>query len=209
MTKKSLQAVFSTAYLPPIGYFAPIINSQKTLIEDDENYVKQTYRNRCLIYTANGLFPLSIPVVKVNGNHTKIKDIEISYFENWQQHHWRSIVSAYNQSPFFLYYRDELEVFFTKQFKYLLDFNTELMKVILEALDLNTEIVFTEKFIGNDNHSYLDLRNKFNPKKRDTENGFPEYTQVFNEKHGFIPNLSIIDLLFNEGPNALDYLEGL
>ncbi len=203
------QTVFSTAYLPPIEYLASIINNPKILIEQEEHYVKQTYRNRCVIYTANGLFPLSIPVDRVNGNHTKIKDVEISCFENWQQHHWRSIVSAYNQSPFFLYYRDDLEVFFTKQYKYLLDFNTQLTKVILDALDLKPEIVFTEKYIENNDSLYLDMRNQFSPKKMNTDISFPKYIQVFGENQGFISNLSIIDLLFNEGPNALSYIEGL
>lgn len=201
------QAVFSTAYLAPIEYFAALINYPKICIEREEHYVKQTYRNRCLIYTANGLFPLSIPVKKVNGNHTKIKDVEISYFENWQRHHWRSIVSAYNQSPFFLYYKDDLEGFFTKQFKYLLDFNTELTRVLLNALDLGKEFVFSEKYIENNDPAYIDLRNGFHPKKRNADVDFPKYIQVFGESHGFIPNLSIIDLLFNEGPNALGYLE--
>jgi hypothetical protein len=203
------QAVFSTAYLAPIEYFAAAIKFPQIFIEQEEHYVKQTYRNRCLIYTANGLFPLSIPVKKVNGNHTKIRDVEISYFENWQRHHWRSIVSAYNQSPFFLYYRDDLEGFFTRQFKYLLDFNTRLTEVILDALDLKREIVFPEKFIENNDPDYIDLRNQFNPKKKNADVFFPEYIQVFSETHGFIPNLSIIDLLFNEGPNALEYLGGM
>ena len=206
---KPSQAVFSTAYLPPIEYLASIINYPQVLIEQEEHYVKQTYRNRCVIYTANGLFPLSIPVDRVNGNHTKIKDVEISCFENWQRHHWRSIVSAYNQSPFFLYYRDDLEVFFTKQYKYLLEFNTELTGVILDALDAKREIVFPEKYIEINDPDYLDLRKQFNPKKRNANVQFPEYIQVFGESHGFIPNLSILDLLFNEGPNSLSYLEGL
>ncbi|NOX48039.1 MAG: WbqC family protein [Chlorobi bacterium] len=202
----SSKAVFSTAYLAPIEYFATLIKYQEIFVEQGEHYVKQTYRNRCLIYTANGLFPLSIPVKKVNGNHTKVKDVEISYFENWQRHHWRSIVSAYNQSPFFLYYRDDLEGFYSRQFKYLLDFNTQLIKVLLDALGLEKELAIPEKYIENNDPDYLDLRNQFDPKKKNANVRFPKYIQVFAEKHGFIPNLSIIDLLFNEGPNALGYL---
>jgi len=186
-----------------------MLESKKIFIENDEHYTKQTYRNRCLIYTANGSFPLSIPVVRVNGNHTKIRDIEISYFENWQQHHWRSIVSAYNQSPFFLYYMDDLEVFYKRKFKFLLDFNMQLTEHVLDCLDLNQKITLTEKYIENNDLLYLDMRNQFSPKKKNTDILFPEYVQVFGEKHGFIPNLSIIDLLFNEGPNALGYLEAL
>lgn len=207
--KNPLQTIFSTAYLGPIDYYASMVFLPQILFEREEHYIKQTYRNRCQIYTAKGLFSLSIPVNKVNGNRTKIKDIEISYMENWQKIHWRAIVSAYNQSPFFLYYRDNLEIFFNKKYKYLIDFNTQLTQVIFEAIGINPEIIFADKYIESGDPMYFDFRTKFSPKKENAEHLFAEYIQVFNENCGFIPNLSIVDLLFNEGPNALTYLEGL
>ncbi|MCD4790358.1 MAG: WbqC family protein [Bacteroidales bacterium] len=199
--------LLSSTYLGPVEYFVWLIQHNKAYIDKEEHYIKQTYRNRCLIYGANGMQSLSLPVIKVNGNHTKVKDIKISNSVQWQKTHWRSIVSAYNHSPFFLYYRDELEPFYTKTFKYLLDYNQKLLEMLFYLLDINIKIIYTEKFIEKDNYRFIDLRNRFSPKKENPDIVFPAYTQVFEVNHGFIPNLSIIDLLFNEGPNTVEYLK--
>ncbi len=197
--------LFSTAYLGPIEYFTYIINCDSILIEKEEHYIKQTYRNRCVIYTANGVQSLTIPVIKVNGNRTKIKDIKISYAEKWQLIHWRAISSAYSNSPYFLYYRDELEQFYFEKHKYLLDYNNRLFETILKILEWDIEIKFTQLYYEKIEKGMVDLRNEINPKK-ELKIQFNPYTQVFAEKFGFVSNLSIIDLIFNLGPESNEYL---
>lgn len=200
--------LLSTSYLPPIEYFRYIHNSESIIIEQFETYKKQTYRNRCLIYTEKGVMPLSIPVKKPNGNHTKTNEIEITEAENWQKNHWRSIQSAYEVSPFFLYYKDELEVLFNKKYSKLLDFNNDLLFMLIEQIGIETPIFFTEEFVK-PNNEINDFRYKISPKHEPTIKHFPNYTQVFSQRHGFIENLSIIDLLFNLGPETLDYINSL
>jgi hypothetical protein len=198
----------TTTYLPPIAFFASVLKAKTIIVEQHENYIKQTYRNRCYILTANGILPLSIPVNKVDGNHTLIKDIRISYINNWQTNHWRAIESAYNKSPFFLYYRDDLEKFYTQSYELLIDYNTELLRFILKKLGISTVINFTDDFLPID-QSENDERYSIHPKLSKGNIIYPHYYQVFEEKHGFIPNVSIIDLLFNEGPESKYYLENL
>ncbi len=202
------EIILSLLYLPPIEYFAWILNADSYKVELHENYIKQTYRNRCHIYTANGLLALSIPVHKTTGNHTLISDIEISYMDNWQINHWRAIESAYNKSPFFLYYQDDLKKFYTKTWKYLYEFNTALTECLLKKLKLNSIVNFTESFVPIIDIE-KDLRYCIHPKEESKHIVFPKYYQVFESKHNFIPNLSIIDLLFNEGPESLQYLQSI
>jgi hypothetical protein len=202
------EILLSTAYLPPISYFAAIQYADEIIIEIYENYVKQSYRNRCNIMSCNGLLGLSIPVCKMNGNHTLIKDIRISYLSKWQINHWRAIESAYNKSPFFLYYRDDLQRFYTQSFEFLIDFNYELLCFILKKINLNIKISFTSDFIP-DAQAVNDFRYQFSPKKQIENISFSHYYQVFEAKNAFIPDLSIIDLLFNEGPQARAYLNKL
>jgi hypothetical protein len=201
------ELIVSTAYLPPIAFFVSIVETKRITVEQHENYLKQTYRNRCHILSANGILPLSIPVIKTDGNHTKLINIQISNINNWQLNHWRAIESAYNKSPFFLYYRDELETFYLRKFNNLLEFNSELLSFLLRKIGLKIEIIFSDDFLSIQNEEN-DLRFKFSPKKEEVIQ-FPHYYQVFEEKFGFIPNLSIIDLLFNEGPETLNYLESV
>ncbi|MCD6112420.1 MAG: WbqC family protein [Bacteroidales bacterium] len=198
-------AVFSTAYLAPIEYFINIIKYDKIYIEKNENFIKQTFRNRFSIYSSNGLLSLTVPVKKINGNHTLIKDIKISYDTPWQQIHWKSLISAYNASPYFQYYKYDFEPFYNNKFNFLFDFNLQLLKLVFKLLNVEKEILFFEKFEKNYPNTF-DLRHITNSKlKRDFQ--IQEYPQVFDDKYGFIPNLSIVDLLFNEGPNALNYLQ--
>jgi len=204
----SKRIILSTTYLGPIEYFAKVALNDDIILDPNENYIKQTYRNRCLIAMANGKFPLIIPVNKPNGNHTKVKDVKISYFEKWQQLHWRTLNTAYSHSPFFLFYQDVFEPFYQKQYKYLLDFNEALFYTVLDLLKLKSQVSFSEKYIETIDSHWIDYRNTFSPKKKSVVM-FPNYIQVFEEKHGFMPNLSIIDLLFNEGPAAIDYLKNL
>ena len=198
--------LFSTAYFPPIEYFYELKSYNVIYIDCFENYIKQTYRNRCEIFGANGKLSLSIPVIKTTGNHTLIKDLAIDDSQLWQNIHWRSIESAYNSSPFFLYYRDQIEVFFTKRYKFLFDMNIEITQCLLKLCKIHCEIKFTENYIK-PNNNVIDFRNKFTPKNSYPNYDFPEYTQVFSNKHGFIENLSILDLLFSEGNFVNEYLQ--
>ncbi len=201
--------ILSTAYSPPIEYFASFINSQTLLIECCENYQKQTYRNRCHILTANGLLPLIIPIVRSSSKY--IKDIRIDNSSQWQLKHWRAIFSAYKSSPFFDYYDIYLESLYSRCYNFLFDFNTELLKEIIDLLNLGTQIEYSSSYIDNVSPSYVDLRSEFNPKKPSVyyKKDMIKYHQVFDHKFGFVSGLSIIDLLFNEGPMAYNYLESI
>ena len=202
----SSKILLSTAYLAPIQYYTKFLVYDKVIIEAHENFIKQTYRNRCKIYGANGELTLTIPVKKIS-TKTKIKELLIDYDTNWRKLHWKSIESAYNSSPFFEYYADDFIPFFTKKYKFLFDLNTDLLNMILNILDINIIPGFTDQYF---NSEYLidDMREKIHPKKRFNDQKFKiiEYTQVFQLKSGFIPNLSIVDLLFNEGPNSSEIL---
>ena len=206
--KNSDTVVLSIAYMPPINYFVEMLRHGKCILEKNENYCKQTYRNRCEIYGANGKQILCIPVKKTHDKKTKISDVCIDNKVQWQKNHWRSIVSAYNSSPFFLYYSDIFEFFYNKQFENLFVYNLSILKAILEILELKIEITESEYFIKEYSENYVDLRYKFHPKIK-AENLKKEYNQVFIEKYGFINNLSIIDLIFNVGPDSSQFLYGL
>ncbi|MGA2822612.1 MAG: WbqC family protein [Bacteroidales bacterium] len=200
-----MPVLLSTAYFPPISYISECLHSEQVLIERFETYPKQTCRNRCHIYGPNGLQTLSIPVLKVNGNHTLTKDIRIVISTPWQRLHWRSIETAYNNSPFFLFYKNEFEEVFEKQFDFLLDLNTVLLEIIFDILSIEKKIGFTDQFQkipeGIDDH-----RESPKKKKAASNYAFPPYNQVFSPKHGFIADLSIIDLIFNLGPESCEFL---
>ncbi|OQX98921.1 MAG: hypothetical protein B6I24_04010 [Bacteroidetes bacterium 4572_128] len=194
-------------YLAPIQYYSKLLN-YKALIEVNENYTKQTYRNRCKIYSANGIQTLSIPVKNEKKQKTLVKDVKISYETNWQKQHYKSIKSAYGRSPFYEYFIDEIKIFYFKKYKFLLDFNTEFQNLIIENLEIENNFSFTKNYISKYQFDILDFRGKISPKKKLADNEFlmKNYIQVFENKFGFKSNLSIIDLLFNEGPNAISFL---
>ncbi|MDT8392221.1 MAG: WbqC family protein [Bacteroidales bacterium] len=205
MQASSSAVLLSTAYAAPLSWMKAAINASEIYIEAFETYPRQTYRNRCRIISANGILQLSIPVNKVHGHGTITKDIEIAYDEPWQRTHYRSIDAAYSNSPFFLYYIDELLPFFEKKFRFLLDFNTMLSKAIFKLIGITTEIKLTGSFYHDPEHMH-DLRQAFTPKSAPEQKTAIVYHQVFEERHGFIPDLSILDLLFNEGPAARELL---
>lgn len=199
--------VYSTAYLPPIAYMYFLAKDTNPVIDIYEHFIKQTNRNRCEIYGANGKLSLTIPLVKEN-EHTPIKNRKISYAENWQKNHWKSIESAYRSSPYFEYYEQEFYDFFhSKDFELLIDFNTALLHKVLEILELPKNLKFSEKYIEKVAENE-DLR-LLTPKKPLNILDFPRYIQVFENKKGFIPNLSIIDLICNEGPQSFNYLQSI
>lgn len=207
--KKDIHTVLlSTAYLAPVSYFAYLAKARTAIIEQHETYPKQTYRNRCEIYTERGKMQLTIPVTKTFGNKTTTKDIEIFQAEKWQLNHWRAIESAYLASPFFLFYQDELENFYTSTRQNLLEFNMQLTKVLCEIIGLDVELEYSKAFEKSP-ENVADLRFDISPKKDTPFDQFQHYIQVFGERHGFIPNLSIIDLLFNLGPETKNYLMGV
>jgi len=191
-----------TAYLAPIEYYAILLQEPNCSIELHEHFVKQSIRNRCDIYGANGKLQLTIPKQRKGSSKTIIKEIQISYKQNWQKEHWNAIVSSYNSSPYFEYYKDELQPFFEKEEMLLIDFNNKLQAVILKLLQEEKDVKTTTEYLHKGNFS--DLRNhNWNLEKQE------RYDQVFMEKHGFIANLSILDLLFNLGPESADYLHNL
>lgn len=200
--------LLSTAYFPPVSWIAVAIQSGSINLEIHETYPKQTFRNRCTIATSSGTLNLTVPVKRVNGNHTKTFEIQIDNSRNWQLLHWRSIVTAYNKSPFFLYYRDIFEPIFLKKQEGLIDLNTDILKGILLALKIKTkEIRYTAEYEFQPD--CYDLRNSFHPKINTGQKitcCLPRYIQAFEEKYGYITDLSIIDLLFNLGPDTLPYL---
>ena len=205
--------LLSSAYLGPVQYFTKIIGYPAVFIEYWESYLKQSYRNRTVILTANGALQLTLPIV--NGPRAKgpLKEQQLSDEYPWQQIHWRGIVSAYNNSPFFEFYADDLAPFFhEKRWKFLIDFNQEIQQVVLNAVNIKTEINYTAEYFppGNVPAQLDDFRYILHPKPQrhadDLNFVANPYIQVFHEKFGFVPNLSILDLLFNEGPETINYL---
>jgi hypothetical protein len=197
--------LLSTAYFAPIKYFSKLAVYPEIFIEQHENFVKQTYRNRTVILGANGPISLIVPVEKGREQKIRIKDLRISYDEEWQRTHWRTIFSAYNSSPFFEYYADDLEPFFRKKCDFLFDLNLQITETIMEILEIEVDLKATEEFELIPENC-LNYREKISPKAHRSANDShftaQEYTQVFTEKFGFIPDLSILDVLFNEGPTA-------
>ncbi|GGG57838.1 WbqC family protein [Bizionia arctica] len=192
-------------YFPNVAHVAAMAQANEVTFEMDDNYQKQTYRNRTYIYAANGILQLSVPVIHSQKDRQKYRDLKISNVENWQAIHWKSLESAYKTSPFFEYYEDELRHLFTEKADYLLDFNLKCMNTVFDCLQLDLKSSKTEIY-QKTLEDKSDYRFLVNARKQISYN-FDTYTQVFNDKHGFIPNLSILDVLFNEGTNALNYLE--
>lgn len=201
--KPIMNTLIELQYFPPIAYFATLMKQDNIHIEQYENYQKGSYRNRCEIATANGSLRLTIPLKKGKNNQTSIKDVKIYNETNWQIQHWRAIKAAYGKSPFFEFYADELNPFFHKEYDFLFDWNIEMLNCIIENLNLPIDYQLTTDYqLSNDN--IIDFRNKITPKKDTTSIYKPvPYGQVFLEKHGFLPNLSILDLLFCKGPEAI------
>lgn len=200
-----MQAIFSTAYLPPVQYYSALLKHDALHLELYEHYPKQTYRNRCYIYSPNGTQLLTIPLIHA-GERTQTKDIKISYSDQWQMQHWRSFEAAYKRSPYFEFYEDILRPFYeTKKNNFLIDFNRELFEAVNKLMKLNFSFTPTTEYFKSYS-DITDLRDSISPKTREGQSEFKKYTQVFENKHGFISNLSIIDLLFNHGPKSGEYL---
>lgn len=198
-----MEAVYlSSAYLPPVQYFCKLYAFESIVIETAENYLKQTYRNRCTIATANGTQILSVPIEKPKTEKCLTKEIRISNHGEWRHLHWHALLSAYGMSPFFEYYQDDFAPFYEQRFNFLFDFNEQLMILICNLLDIHPLISYTSHY---NPHVENDFREQIRPKHIAPDDTFsPEpYYQVFHEKQGFLPNLSMVDLLFNMGSESL------
>ncbi len=202
--------LLSTAYFAPIQYYSKFVKFESVYIEQFENFNKQTYRNRCKIMGGNGPIMLIVPVVKGRGPKILIKNMKISSDTDWKRNHWRTIFSAYNSSPYFEYYADEIRPFFEKNWKFLFDFNLAIHKTMTNLLELDEKTILTEDF-EKAKQDTVNFREFITPKVHraayDEHFHQADYTQVFSERFGFVPNLSILDLLFNEGPNSYSILE--
>ena len=196
--------LISSAYLPPVEYFSLISRANEIFVEREENYLKQTFRNRCCIVSAHGPQILTIPVCLGSFHKTAVKNIRIDYSKRWQQVHLRAIIASYRSSPYFEFYFEDLEKIILKNPEFLLDLNTELTDSLLKILGMKKTICYTTIFEPVGVLEY-DFRYKIAPKK---ELFFTpkEYMQVFNKSGAFIPGMSIIDLIFNMGPEAVNYL---
>ena len=208
--QSKLKALLSSTYFGPIQWYQKLNRYDECLIERHESFIKQTYRNRMIIPTTNGPLSLTIPT-----NHDislSMKDIRISDHANWRHVHWNALLSAYGESPFFEYYQDDIRPFYEKKYEFLFDFNMETTEKMIELLDIRPKISITEAYIQSkelkEEDEIKDFRDAIRPKKPlpDAEFAPKRYYQVYGQKHGFQSNMSILDLLFNEGNEAIFYL---
>ena len=207
-----MKALLATTYFGPVQWYQKLNRADCAYIEQYDSYRKQTFRNRCVIATTNGLQSLTIPVERPDtGLHsTQMKDLRMSDHGNWRHLHWHALMSAYSESPFFEYYTDDIRPFFEKKWDYLYDFNMEACETVCSLLDIHPNIQRTSQYIKKEDlpEDCFDFREAIDPKHPDVDANFVprRYYQVFERKIGFQPNLSILDLLFNMGPEGIFYL---
>ena len=205
--------LLSSTYFGPIQWYQKLYRHECCFIEKYDHFIKQTYRNRCQIATTQGVQTLSIPIEKFDTPKCLMRDVRISDHANWRHVHWNALVSAYGESPFFEFYEDDIRPFFTKKWTFLYDFNFEIMQKMCELLDIEPNIQETTTYVNTDDlplqmPQITDLRDVIRPKHPLPDGAFTPrpYYQVYARKHGFIPNLSILDLLMNMGNEAVLYL---
>ena len=201
-------ALLSTTYFGPVQWYQKLYRYDKVLIEQHETFPKQTFRNRCLIATTQGVQALTVPVSFQDGHC--VKDALVSDHGNWRHLHWQALQSAYGDSPFFEYYADDLRPFFEQRWTFLLDFNEAIRIKMCELIDIHPSVTLTTDFIPPTLQPapFADFRTAINPKHPAPDADFVphRYYQVYEQKPGFLPNLSILDLLFNMGPESIFYL---
>lgn len=199
-------ALLQTTYFGPIQWYQKLYRYDHCLIEQYDAYQKQTYRNRCVIATANGPQALTVPVEGTN-EKCLVKDLRISDHNNWRRIHWNALLSAYSESPFFDYYADDIHPFFEKKYDFLIDFNEAIRQKVCELMDIHPNVNYTSDF-RRQTSDIVDFREVINAKHPLADADFQpqRYWQVFEGKHGFQTNLSILDLLFNMGPESIFYL---
>ena len=201
-----MKTVLSSVYAGNLMYYSVLAKSSQVYIDRFENFRKQTYRNRCVISSPNGPLKLIIPTIRISKNI--VKDVKIDNHHNWRKIHWKSLESSYRSSPYFEFYEDEfMPLYFEKKIEYLLDFNQQLNLVLLRCLNLDIEIIFSDSYIEKEG-KINDFRDIIHPSSVPTETVKKiKYSQVFQESQDFIYNLSVYDLLFNQGPLAKQFLD--
>ena len=216
-------ALLQTTYFGPVQWYQKLHRYDRCLVEQHDTYQKQTYRNRCIIATANGLQALTVPVEHgpssaAHASQTLVKDLRISDHNQWRRVHWNALQSAYNESPFFEYYADDIRPFFERRYEFLVDFNEEIRQTVCRLLDLRPRVEYTESFLppqktcpsslaaaSSPIHDFRDVISAKHPQP-DADFEPRPYWQVFGQRHGFLPNLSVLDLLFCQGPEGVFYL---
>lgn len=201
-----MTSLVSVSYFGPVSQYALFSGEKTVRVERQERYVRQTYRNRCRIQTSNGNMDLSVPVESPSAGSGRIKDIRVSSHTNWQNHHWKSLASAYSSSPFFEYYQDDLREIFEKEWKFLWDLDLKTMELMVSLFELDCDFSFTEQWEASP-VSKNDYRDLIHPKKECIFDVQIPYYQVFGQKTGFQPEQSALDLLFNMGPEAVLVLD--
>ena len=201
-------ALLSSTYFGPVQWYQKLNKYDTCLIEQHDHFVKQTYRNRCVIAATNGLQTLSIPVEKFEGAKCEMRDVRISDHANWRHQHWYALQSAYGESPFFEYYEDDIRPFFERKWDFLYDFNWEITLKMCELIDIMPCMRRTASYELEPSEGVIDFRETIRPKHpgRDDEFSPRTYYQVYQQKYGFQPNLSVLDLLFNQGNESVLFL---
>ena len=213
-------SLLSSSYFPPIQWMQKLHRYGRVIVEQHDNFCKQTYRNRCLIATANGVQALTVPIERYDGAKCPMCDIRISDHGEWRHQHWNAIVSAYGESPFFVYYEDDIRPFFERKWEYLVDFNMAITHKLCELLDVQPNVQLSDEYIdaealqarlsgeGGAEVRVDDFRDAIRPKRPLPDADFTprQYYQVHTLRQGFQPNMSALDLLMNEGPEGIFYL---
>lgn len=200
-----MNTLLHPTYFPSISHFAAMVQAEKITFEVEDNFQKQTNRNRTYIYSPNGIQLLNIPIKHSKGTHQKTKDIQIDFDFDWQKQHFKSLETAYRSSPFFEFFEDDIRPFFEKKHKFLMDLNFETLDIVSKCLRIKLDYTKTTEYIQDiDPDLFADFRFLADGKK--DASSFEQYKQVFDDKHGFLNNLSVLDLLFNEGKFTVDYL---
>ena len=198
-----MNIIIHPSYFPSVSHFVAIAKADLVTLEMEDNFQKQTNRSRMYIYSPNGIQLLNVPVKHSSSRHQRIKEVKIENDFDWQKQHFKSLEAAYRTSPFFEYFEDDILSVFKKKHTFLMDLNLETMSVVSKCLRMDFDYDESSEFFHNVDDK-VDCRNLINGKK-DTSK-FESYTQVFGDKHGYLNNLSVLDLLFNEGRYALEYL---
>lgn len=201
-----MKTLVHPSYFPSISHFVVLSQATEVMFEIEDNFQKQTNRNRTYIYSPNGIQLLNIPIKHSKDSRQKTKDIKIEPDFDWQKQHFKSLEAAYRSSPFFEFFEDDLRPIFEKKHEFLIDLNFEALDLVFKCLRIKINYSKTTEYLPQvDSNEIKDCRNLIDGKKDISE--FAQYTQVFDDKYGFINNLSILDLLFNEGKYAMDYLK--